>query len=48
MLEFPGGPAGEGSGIVTAVAWVHSLAPELLHAEGVAIKRRKRERGETF
>ena len=42
--EFPGGAAGEGSSVVTAVAWitavvwVRSLAWELPHATGVAKK----------
>ena len=35
-MEFPGGSAGEGSGIVNAVAWVRSLAGELPQAPGVA------------
>ena len=45
-LEFPGGSAGEGSGIVTAVIWIavvaqlRSLTLELLHAEGVAKKKK--------
>ena len=34
--EVPGGLAGEGSGSVTAVAQVQSLARELLHAAGTA------------
>ena len=44
-MEFPGGSVGWGSGIVTAVAWVaavaqvQSLAPERLHAVGVANKK---------
>lgn len=36
--EFPGGSAGKGPRIVTAVAWVHTLAQELLHALGRAKK----------
>ena len=31
---FPGGSVGEGSGIVTAVARVRSLAREFLHVTG--------------
>ena len=44
IREFPGGSAGSGSDIVTAVAlvtalvWVRSLAQELLHAVGTAKK----------
>ena len=45
--EFPGGSAGEGFGIVTAMVWVasaaqvQSLAWELLNAMGVAKKKKK-------
>ena len=35
-MEFLGGSVGWGPGIVTAVAWVWSLARELLYALGVA------------
>ena len=50
--EFPCacGAAGKGSGVVTAVAciisvaWVQSLAWELPQAAGVAKKKKKRER----
>ena len=35
---FPGGLAGWGSGVVTAVAWLRFLARELLHVTGVAKK----------
>ena len=35
-LEFPGGLVGYGSGIVTPVAQVWSLAQEVLHAAGMA------------
>ena len=44
VLEFPGGLAVQGSGIVsavvwvTAVAWVQSLALELPHTVGLANK----------
>lgn len=34
MLKFPGGAVVYGSGIVTALARVESLAPELLPAVG--------------
>lgn len=41
-------PSGEGSGLVTAVAWVQSSAWELLYASGAArkekTKKRERER----
>ena len=46
VLEFPGGLAMKGSSIFTAVAqvtaevWVQSLAWELLHAVGVAKKKK--------
>ena len=40
ILEFPGGAAGSGSGVVTAVAWVHSLVQELPHATAVAKKKK--------
>ena len=46
LLEFPGGSVGEGSGIVTTVAlvtaeaWVRSLAWELPHAMKVAKKKK--------
>ena len=49
-LPFPGGAAGEGSSLVTAVALVkamaqvRSLAPELLHAAAAAKKRKKSNR----
>ena len=35
LPEFPGGSAGEGSGTVTAVAWVQSPAQELPHVMGM-------------
>ena len=35
------GLGNQGTGVVTAVAWVRSLAGELLHAAGVAKKKRK-------
>ena len=35
--EFPSGPAGPG--VVTAVAWVQSLAWELMHTAGTAEKK---------
>ena len=40
-MELPGGLAVKGSGVVTAVAQVQSLAQELLHAVGVAKKQNK-------
>ena len=40
--EFPGGLAGSGSGFVTAVAWVQSLAWELPHSLGVVKKNLKK------
>jgi len=48
--EFPGGSAGEGCGLVTAVAWVAVMgtvlipgpAPEVLHAVGVATPPKKK------
>ena len=43
-LEFPGGSAGEESGIVTAVAQIAALAQELLHAMGGKKKKKKREK----
>ena len=48
LLEFPGGPAGKASSIVSVVAWVialaqvRSLTRELLHAMGVVKKKKKR------
>ena len=47
--EFPGGSAGEGCGLVTAVAWVAVMgmvlipgpAPEVPHAVGVAPPQKK-------
>ena len=44
LEEFPGGVAvkAQGLGIVTAVAKVQSLAQELLHAMGVAKKKKKK------
>ena len=47
--EFPGGSAGEGCGLVTAVAWVAVMgtvlipgpAPEVLHAVGVPPPQKK-------
>ena len=41
VREFPGGSAGEGSRIVTAVAWIRSLVLELPHARGVSKKKNK-------
>ena len=41
FLEFSGVPVGLGSSIVTATAWVRSLAQELLNAEGTAKKTNK-------
>ena len=46
-MEFPGGSAGQGSDVVTAVtlvtsvAWVQSLAQEILHAMGAGKKSHK-------
>ena len=39
-MEFPGGSAGLGSAIVTALAQVQSLAQELPHAAGAAKKEK--------
>ena len=36
------GLGNQGTGVVTAVAWVRSLAGELLHAAGVAKKKKKK------
>ena len=36
LTEVPGGLVVKGSGVVTAVAWVRSLAWELTHAMDVA------------
>lgn len=36
IWEYPGVSQGKGSGIVTAMAQVQSLAPELLHTTDVA------------
>ena len=41
-LEFPFGAASQGSGVVTAVAWVQSLARELSHALGEARNKYKK------
>lgn len=38
MGEFPGGPVGQGSGVVTAVEQVPPLARELPHSASVAKK----------
>ena len=43
-LEFPGDAVGWGSGVVTAVAWVRSLAWEFLHVVGTAETREGRKR----
>ena len=40
-MEFPGGLAGSGSGIITAMAWICSLVWELLHVTGTAKKKKK-------
>ena len=40
--ELPGGTAGHGSGVVTAVAQVQSLTPQLLHSMNVAKKEKKK------
>lgn len=37
--EFPGGPMGEGSGVVSALAQDQSLTQELLHAKSVAKRK---------
>ena len=53
-MESPGGSAGSGSGIVSAVALVaavvrvQSLAWEHSHAVGVAKKRKKQQDKKTF
>ena len=39
---FSGGPAIKGSSVVTAVAWVQSLARELPHAKGAAKEKKKK------
>lgn len=41
--ELPGGSAGYGPGIVTAEAWVRSLAREILRATGMAKNKRRRK-----
>lgn len=41
IKEFPGGSAGEGPCVVTAVAWAQFLVRELLHATGLAKKKKK-------
>ena len=47
--EFPGGSVGEGSSIVTAMAWVATVAwvlswpQELLHVAGREKKKRERD-----
>ena len=52
-MEFPGGPVGSESGVVTAVAQVTavvqvpSLAQELPHVLGVA-KKKKKKRSRTW
>ena len=40
--EVPQWPSDKGYGVVTAVARVQSLAPELLHAADMAKKKKKR------
>ena len=47
IREFPGGSVGKGSGIITAVAHVRSLAQELPHVTGTAKKRKEKKRKET-
>ena len=53
ILEFPGGSAGYGSGVVTAVAqvagvvWVRSLAWEHSYAASTAKKKKRKERNYT-
>ena len=39
LMGFPSGLMVKDSAVITAVAWVQSLAQELLHAEGVAKKK---------
>ena len=39
--EFPGGSAAKGPGMVTAVAWVQSLAGQLPHAAGMGPKKKE-------
>ena len=52
--EFPGGSVGQGSGTVTAVArvasvaWVQSLARELPHATVTAKKKQKNKDPPTY
>ena len=41
--EFPGGLVSEGSGVVTAVRQVQSLARELMHVLGAAKKKKKKK-----
>ena len=40
LMEFPGSLMGWGSGIVTSVVQVQSLAQELLHAKSMAKKKK--------
>ena len=42
--EFPCGSVGQGSGVVTAVSWVRSLAWELPHAVGAAKRGKKKKK----
>ena len=42
-MEFPDGVAGWISSIVAAMAWVQTLAQELLRAEGLPGKKKKEE-----
>ena len=43
-MEYSAGSVGQGSSIVTAVAWIQSLAWELSHASGADPPPKKRER----
>lgn len=44
FLEFPGGAAGEGYGVVTAVVGIPALDWELLPAVGTVRKKKKRKK----
>ena len=46
-MEFPGGLEGCGPSIVTAVAWVPSLAPELPHVASRPKKKKKKTHRKT-
>ena len=42
-VEFPGGLVVKVSSVVSAIAWVQSLARELLHAVGMAKKKKQQQ-----